>query len=89
MDSFELASTEGALIAGVQRGGPADAAGVKPGDILLSVAGKPVRDPQAMLDLIAALKPGEKALFTFRRQKEVVETAILIGKRPPLRGNRD
>ncbi len=89
VDSFELASTEGALIAGVQRGGPADAAGVKPGDILLSVAGKPVRDPQAMLDLIAALKPGEKALFTFRRQKEVVETAILIGKRPPLRGNRD
>lgn len=88
-DSFELASTEGALIAGVQRGGPADAGGVKPGDILLSVAGKPVRDPQAMLDLIAALTPGEKALFTFRRQKEVVETELRIGKRPPLRGNRD
>lgn len=88
-DSFELASTEGALIAGVQRGGPADAGGVKPGDILLSVAGKPVRDPQAMLNLIAALTPGEKALFTFRRQKEVVETEIRIGKRPPLRGNRD
>ena len=88
-ESFELASTEGALIAGVQRGGPADAAGVKPGDILLSVAVKPVKDPQAMLDLIAALKPGEKVPFTFRRNKEIVETMIGIGKRPPLRANRD
>ena len=88
-DSFELATTEGALIAGVQRDGPADAAGVKPGDILLSVAGKSVKDPQAMLDLIAALTPGEKTPFTFRRQKEIVEAVITIGKRPPLRGKRD
>ncbi len=88
-DSFELASTEGALIAGVQREGPADTAGVRPGDILLSVAGKPVRDPQVMLDLIAALPPGENALLTFRRQKEIVEITIRIGKRPPLRGNRN
>ena len=45
---------EGSLIAGVVRGSPADSAGVRPGDVLLSVNGKPVKDPQVMLDLIAA-----------------------------------
>ncbi len=88
-ESFGLQSTDGALIAGVQRGGPADAGGVKPGDILISVAGKPVKDPQAMLDLIAALKPGETVSFSFRRQKNVVETTIRVGKRPPIRRDRE
>ena len=83
-ESFDLPSTGGALVAGVQRGGPADRGGVKPGDILVSVAGKPVRDPQAMLDLIAALPPGKTVSFTFLRRGKPFETAIRVGKRPPL-----
>ena len=88
-ESFGLQNTDGALIAGVQRGSPADAGGVKPGDILISVAGKPVKDPQAMLDLIAGQKPGETVSFTFRRQKNVLETTIRVGKRPPIRHDRE
>ena len=84
-ESFNLPDTDGALIAGVQRGSPADKGGVKPGDVLLAVAGQPVKDPQAMLNLIAALKPGETVAFTFRRQKTPVQLPIRIGKRPPLR----
>jgi S1-C subfamily serine protease len=53
-ESFKLADTRGALIAGVMRGSPADKAGIKPGDVLTQVAGKPVKDAQVMLDLIAA-----------------------------------
>ena len=68
-ESFGLPEASGALIAGVQRGSPADAGGVKPGDILLAVDGKQVKDPQVMLDLIAALKPGETINFKLRRQK--------------------
>ncbi|MEO8409711.1 MAG: trypsin-like peptidase domain-containing protein [Propionivibrio sp.] len=83
-ESFGLANSDGALIAGVQRGSPADAGGVKLGDILLSVAGKPIKDPQAMLDVIAAQKPGAKVPFTLRRNKKVVDAAIVIGKRPLL-----
>jgi serine protease DegQ len=88
-ESFELKDTNGALIAGVQRGSPADAAGIRPGDILRSVAGKPVIDPQAMLDLIAALKPGETVQFQLFRQKAEFSTAIKIGKRPPLTRERE
>ena len=88
-DSFSLSNTDGALIAGVQRGSPADAGGVKPGDILLSVAGKSVKDPQVMLDLIAGQKPGENIPFTLRRKKDIIETTIKIGKRPPLRRDKE
>lgn len=84
-ESFGLPDTSGALIAGVQRGSPADTGGVKPGDILLAVAGKPVKDPEGMLDLIAALKPGEAIPFSLRRQKNLIDATIRIGKRPPLR----
>nr|MBP8163573.1 trypsin-like peptidase domain-containing protein [Propionivibrio sp.] len=88
-ESFELKDNNGALIAGVQRGSPADAAGIRPGDILRSVAGKPVADPQVMLDLIAALKPGETVPFQLLRQKEEFSTTIKIGKRPPLTRERE
>ena len=84
-ESFGLTDVEGALIAGVQRGSPADVGSIKPGDILLSVAGKPVKDPQVMLDLIAGQKPGDAVSFKLRRQDAVQETIIRIGKRPPQR----
>ncbi|HYR36938.1 MAG TPA: trypsin-like peptidase domain-containing protein, partial [Burkholderiales bacterium] len=66
-ESFKLSSTRGALIAGVLRGGPADRAGVKPGDVLVEVQGKPVADPAGMLNLIAALAPGQPAKVKLKR----------------------
>jgi len=88
-ESFGLPDTEGALIAGVVRGSPADSSGVKPGDVLLAVNGKAVKDPQVMLDLIAALTPEERAAFRLRRDKSIVELNIRIGKRPALRAERE
>ncbi|UCV11004.1 Do family serine endopeptidase [Dechloromonas denitrificans] len=84
-ESFGLPDTEGALIAGVVRGSPADSAGIRPGDVLLAVSGKAVKDPQVMLDLIAALKPDERSSFRLRRDKTIVELPVKIGKRPPMR----
>ncbi len=81
-ESFGLADASGALISGVQRGSPADAAGIRPGDILQAVGGKPVKDPQAMLDLIATLQPGDNVNFKLRRKKSAYDTEIRIGKRP-------
>lgn len=84
-ESFGLPGTEGSLIAGVVRGSPADKAGIRPGDVLLSIDGKPVGDPQVMLDLIAELKPESSAAFRLRRDKSILELQVGIGKRPPLR----
>ena len=84
-ESFGLSDTSGALIAGVQRGSPADAGGIKPGDILLAVNGKTVKDPQEMLELIARQQPGESVPFKLRRQQALLEATVRIGKRPPSR----
>jgi serine protease DegQ len=84
-ESFGLPDIAGALIAGVQRGSPAESAGIKPGDILLTVDGKSVKDPQVMLDLIASQKPGDAVPFKLRREKLLVDTQVRIGKRPPQR----
>jgi Do/DeqQ family serine protease len=81
-ESFGIKPGQGALIAGVMRGSPADKAGVKPGDVLMAVGDKPVRDAQVMLDLIAALLPGEKTRFGLSREGRPVEAIITIGKRP-------
>jgi Do/DeqQ family serine protease len=81
-ESFKLGSTRGALIAGVLRGGPADKAGVKPGDVLLEVDGKPVADPAAMLNLVAALAPGASAKMKLKRRGEDVDASVTVGRRP-------
>jgi serine protease DegQ len=80
--SFKLSGTQGALIAGVMRGSPADKAGIKPGDVLAQVAGKRVKDAQVMLELIAALEPGKIARFDLKRDGRDVGVDITIGKRP-------
>ncbi len=88
-ESFGLPDTEGALIAGVVRNSPADSAGIRPGDVLLAVAGQPVKDPQVMLDLIAALKPEERSSFRLRRDKNILEVQVKIGKRPAMRATQE
>ena len=81
-ESFGVKADAGALIAGVMRGSPADKSGVKPGDVLLSVNQRPVKDAQVMLELIAALAPGEKALFGLMREGKALDVQISVGKRP-------
>ena len=81
-DSFGLQRTSGAIIAGVVRNGPADQAGIKPGDILLAVEGKPVGDTTEMLNLIAQLPPGGKARMTVLRKNREAALDVVVGKRP-------
>ena len=84
-DSFGLKSTEGTLIAGVMRGSPAHEAGIRPGDVLLTIGGKPVRDAQEMLATIASLPPGQRAKLAIRRGQADYAVDVTVGKRPPPR----
>lgn len=81
-ESFKLSRPQGALIAGVLRNSPADKAGLRAGDILLAIEGKPVMDSGAMLNLIAALKPSQKATLRIARAEAIINVIITIGKRP-------
>jgi len=81
-ESFRLRSTRGALIAGVLRGGPADKAGIKPGDVLFEVEGRPVADPTSMLNLVAALAPGDTARMKLKRAGKDLDASVMVGRRP-------
>ncbi|WP_020202032.1 MULTISPECIES: Do family serine endopeptidase [Cupriavidus] len=82
-ESFGLEAKEGALIAAVVQGGPADKAGVKPGDVLVSVDGQAISDTTALLNAIAQLKPGAEAKMKVVRRGKPAELTVMIGKRPP------
>jgi serine protease DegQ len=84
--SFNLQRSSGAIIAGVVRNGPADKAGIVPGDILLAVDGKPVGDTTEMLNLIAQLPPGGKAKMTVLRKNREAALDVMVGKRPIPKG---
>jgi serine protease DegQ len=81
-ESFKLKGTEGALVAGVLRNSPADKAGLRAGDILLSVEGRPISDTASMLNLIAALTPNKKATLKISRAETTMNVVVLIGQRP-------
>ncbi len=84
-ESFGLNTKSGTIVAGVVKGGPADKAGIKPGDIMLAVNGKPVIDTPDMLNTIAQLAPGSTAQMTLLRKTVETKVDIEIGKRPKIK----
>jgi serine protease DegQ len=82
-ESFGLNQKSGAIVAGVLQGGPADKAGIKPGDILLSVNGEEITDTTRLLNVIAQIKPGTSAKVHLVRKNKDMDLDVLIGKRPP------
>ena len=81
-ESFKLAQARGSLIAGVLRNSPAEVAGIKAGDILLAINDKEISDSSSMLNLIAVLKPNEKAVLKIARAQREIEVKVTVGKRP-------
>jgi serine protease DegQ len=81
-ESLKLKTARGALVSQVNRNGPADKAGMKSGDVIVSVEGRPIQDSIAAMAAIAALKPGVNARFTVIRNQQDVELNINIAKRP-------
>ena len=73
---------QGVIITGVLQNGPAAKGGIKPGDVILSVAGKPVNNVSELLAGVAALKPGAQARFGLLRRDETIELNVTPGVRP-------
>jgi serine protease DegQ len=83
-ESFKLGNVQGVLISDVMRNGPADRAGVKPGDILTMVNDKKVTDTDSMLQTIASLQPGTVAVLKLLRSQSEIALQVKIGKRPKM-----
>jgi serine protease DegQ len=80
--AYTLPNVRGALVVGVLRNGPADRAGILPGDILTALDGKALGDSGAALAQIAQMQPGQRAVATLMRQGRERSAEIVIAKRP-------
>ena len=75
----------GAALVSIQRGGPADRAGLRAGDTVLSINGKEIGDTAALINETAALSPGTRAQFKVLRGREALSLPVELGQRPVAR----
>ena len=75
---------EGAVLLRLQRGGPADEGGLRPGDVVVAINGRPVKDTVDLINQTAAIKPGESGRYTVLRGRDQVELDVRTGRRPPI-----
>jgi serine protease Do len=64
-----LPSVSGAMLSSVTAGGPAEKAGLQPGDIITEYNGRPVADSEALVNMVVATKPGTSVPVTVYRKK--------------------
>lgn len=85
METFGVKARKGVLITGVLQNGPAAQAGIRPGDVIVEVAGKPIATVSELLTNVAGLKPGAGTEFKLQRRDDSVTVNVTPGKRPRLR----
>ena len=87
-ETFGVKATEGVIITGVLQDGPAAVGGIRPGDVIVQVAGKPVTNVAGLLSSVAALRPGEAAPFQVQRGNRMLDLELTPGVRPQARRTR-
>jgi S1-C subfamily serine protease len=86
--AFSVKTGSGVIITGVLQNGPAAQAGVRPGDVITAVAGRPVKNVSELLGAVAALKPGEPAKLAIERRDQRAELSVTPAKRPGAKRTR-
>jgi serine protease Do len=79
-ESFGLKQAAGALISGVERGGPADKAGVRASDVILKFDGKTVESSSDLPRIVAATKPDSKVPVLIWRKGNTLEVTLVVGE---------
>ncbi len=81
-DSFGLAKAAGALVNAVEKGGPAEKAGVEPGDIILKFDGKPVNASADLPRIVGATRPGSKVGLQVWHKGNTRDLSVTVGEIP-------
>jgi Do/DeqQ family serine protease len=89
--SLGLGQARGAIVSGVQAGGPADRAGLKRGDIITALNGTPVTDNNTLRNAVARTQPGNVATLTVSRDNREQQLRVTLGELPAAsaRGERE
>jgi serine protease Do len=69
------------VVTDVREGGPAAKSGLKQGDVIVSINGKPVKDGEVLVSTVANLPVGEKVAIGYVRDRKSAQTTIVIGDR--------
>ncbi|HVF64479.1 MAG TPA: DegQ family serine endoprotease [Casimicrobiaceae bacterium] len=81
-DSFGLKTAVGALVNSVEKGGPAEKAGVEPGDIILKVDGRDVTSSNVLPRIVTMVAPGKKVVLTVWRGGQSREIGVVVAEMP-------
>jgi serine protease Do len=81
-ESFGLSRPAGALVNAVEKGGPAEKAGVETGDIILKFDGKPVSNSSELPRIVGGTKPGNRSSMEVWRKGVTREIAVTVGELP-------
>lgn len=81
-DRQGTAETNGVIIAGIERNGPAAKAGMRPGDVVTAVNGEHVNSARNLIKAVAATPPGNNVRLTVRRQGRDMDLPVTVGRRP-------
>jgi S1-C subfamily serine protease len=84
-EAFGIAPRKAVIITGVMQNGPADHAGIKPGDVVEHINGQAVATVAELLNQVAALKPNESAPIKVQRKGQTLTLQLVAGKRPAQR----
>nr|VFK66464.1 MAG: serine protease DegS [Candidatus Kentron sp. UNK]VFK72047.1 MAG: serine protease DegS [Candidatus Kentron sp. UNK] len=87
-ESFDLDSTKGVLVAGVLRRGPADNAGILPGDVITHVGSAAVDDAHDLMNAIARIRPNSIALLKIVRHNGTKIIKAKVKQRPDVKKQR-
>ena len=87
-ETFGIKQTEGVIITGVLQNGPAFKAGLKPGDVLMAVGEKDVRNVSELLTLIAAQTPGTAVKMRIKRRDADLSLDVTPAQRPAAKLNK-
>jgi serine protease Do len=81
-ESFSMKNTNGALVAGVEKNGPADKGGLEAGDVITKFDGKPIGVSADLPRAVGATKPGKIAAVEILRKGSVKTLNIGVGEMP-------
>ena len=85
-DSFNLAKSQGALVASVEKGAAADKAGIEVGDIILKFDGKAVAESGDLPRMVGATRPGSKVVIQIWRKGASRDLSATVGEIPDEEG---
>ncbi len=78
--SLGIKETEGALVSGIEKGSPADKAGLKRGDLVVQLDGKKVVDSTGLRNMVSAIAPGTKVNIKVVREGKEQTIAMTLGE---------